>query len=244
MTKGYWFQRLTLVCAFALLAPALADAQIVRVSRSEPRNAIGFNIGYLVLRGVESRVNDDVLLADLTELAFEVDDFNYVTFGGEWLYAVSDYLEVGAGLGYYQRGVPTVYRDFHDADGTEIAQELKLRVVPITATLRFLPIGRRNVVEPYVGAGIGVFNWHYSEVGEFVDFSDNSIFPARFRADGNAIGPVVLAGLRAPIGDIWAVGGEIRWQRAEGDTSEERGLLGTRIDLGGWTTSFTVHLRF
>ena len=35
--------------------------------------------------------------------------------------------------------------------------------------------------------------------GEFVDAADNSIFPARFTADGTAVGPTVLAGLRAPI---------------------------------------------
>ena len=32
-----------------------------------------------------------------------------------------------------------------------------------------LPAVGRGGVEPYVGAGIGVFNWRYSEVGEFVD---------------------------------------------------------------------------
>ena len=78
--------------------------------------------------------------------------------------------------------MPSVYAQKVRDDGREIEQDLKLRIVPLTATVRFLPIGRRGV-EPYVGAGIGAFNWRYSEVGEFIfqnDVTDND----RFVADG------------------------------------------------------------
>ena len=94
--------------------------------------------------------------------------------------------------------MPSVYRDFVNDNGSEIAQDLKLRIVPITATIRFLPVGRGGPVEPYIGGGIGIFNWRYSEAGEFVDFSDGSIFRAQFKADGTSVGPVVVAGLRLP----------------------------------------------
>ena len=138
----------------------------------------------------------------------------------------------------------TLYRDFEDSDGTQIEQELKLRVVPITASLRFLPLGRDAAVEPYIGAGIGFFNWRYSEVGEFIDFSDDSIFLNRYTADGTSVGPVILAGLRAPIGDAFTVGGEFRWQKATGDGLLDEGFLADKIDLGGWTTNFTFGFRF
>jgi hypothetical protein len=249
MTKRQWTSGVRAAGVAALIlagfTAAPASAQVVRVGQSESRNLIGFNIGYFALRGEDSRVDEDVLLADLPDLLFEVDDFNGFTFGGEWIYGVTDYLEVGAGIGYYQHTVPSVYRDFEDEDGTEIAQDLKLRVVPFTATVRFLPLPRGSAVEPYIGAGIGIFNWRYSETGEFIDFSDFTVFRHRYTADGNAVGPVVLAGLRAPVGDVFSIGGELRWQRAEGDTdSVESGLLGDKIDLGGWTTSFTMHFRF
>jgi hypothetical protein len=229
----------------ALLLPAIAEAQVRRVSGSDSRHALGFGFGYFAVRGEDSRVDDDVLLNDLPSLAFDIDDFNGVTFDGEWLFTVTDYIEAGAGLGYYQRTVPSVYRDFQNANGTEIEQDLKLRVIPFSATVRFLPIGRGAVVEPYVGVGIGVNGWRYTETGEFVDFADDSIFRARYEAEGTAVGPVILGGLRAPFGDVWDVGGEIRWQRAEGDIdADESGLLGSRLDLGGLRASFKVHLRF
>ena len=40
---------------------------------------------------------------------------------------------------------------------SEIEQEFKLRIVPFTATFRFLPLGRKGAVQPYIGGGVGVF---------------------------------------------------------------------------------------
>ena len=40
------------------------------------------------------------------------------------------------------------------------------------------------------------------------------------------------------------IGGELRYQNAKGTIDNVDDFLGDRIDLGGWTTSFTVHLRF
>jgi opacity protein-like surface antigen len=241
------FKLLQCAAAMALLtlaSAATAHAQITRVDSG--RNSVNFNLGYFALRGVESRVAEDVLLADLFDvepLAFEVNDFNSATFGGEWLFGLNDYLEAGVGAGFYQRTVASVYLNVINDNGREIEQDLKLRIVPLTATVRFLPVGRGSV-EPYVGAGIGVFNWWYSEVGEFVDPSDRSIFADRFTANGTSVGPVILGGIRFPVADVWNVGAEIRYQKAEGKNLLDDDFLGDRIDLGGWTTSFTFGIRF
>ena len=204
---------------------------------------LGFNLGYFAVRGEDSRVDEDVLLANLSSLVFDIDDFNGANVGGEFVFGLGEYLEAGVGVNYYQRTVPSIYADVVSDDGFEIAQELKLRIIPFSATVRFLPIGRGGV-EPYVGAGIGVFNWRYSEVGEFVDFDDNSIFRDRYIADGTSVGPIVLGGIRFPVADVWSIGGELRYQKAEGKDLFDSGLLGDKIDLGGWTASFTFQLRF
>lgn len=230
----------------ALLAPAAAEAQISRVSSnaSELHQAVGITVGGFFPRGEGSRVGDDVLLADLDSLAFDVKDFNGGTISGEWIVGLGDFLEAGVGAGFYQRSVPSVYRSSVNANGSEIAQDLKLRIVPLTATVRFLPAGRGSV-EPYVGAGFGAFRWNYSEIGEFVDDFDNSIFRGRYLADGTAFGPVVLGGVRFPFGDMMDIGGEVRYQRAQGDTKPEQSeLLGSKIDLGGWNAALTFHVRF
>ncbi len=243
--QGVW-NGVGLAVAMAVLTPAAAHAQITRVSNSssEHRQSVGVTFGGFFLKGEDSRVEGDVLFADLDSLAFDIKDFNGPTITGEWLIGVSEYLEAGFSGGYYQRAVPSVYRSRVNASGSEIEQELKLRVVPLTATLRFLPIGHGSV-EPYVGAGIGAFRWRYSETGEFVDFADSSIFRSRYIANGTAYGPVVLGGIRFPFGDMWDIGGELRYQRAEGDTKPaDSGLLGDKIDLGGWNAAVTLHFRF
>jgi len=214
---------------------------------------MGFTVGGFLLRGDESRDEDDVILADSLDLSsfdhpFEplsVKDFNDVTFGGEYLFRATDFIEAGVSVGYYKKTVPTFYSDLVNLDGSEIEQRLTLKIVPVTATVRFLPLGRAPV-EPYVGGGIGFFKWNYREVGDFVDFTDNNnIFTNDYRADGTSVGPVLLAGVRFPIGDAIAVGGELRWQYALGDTGGiNQGFLGDKIDLGGVAAHFPVHFRF
>lgn len=236
------------VAAVVLVASAASDAgaQIVRVD-DEPRQAIGFHLGYFGVRGEDARTEGDVLFANLAArepLLFDVKDFNGAVFGGEYLFGLSEYLEGGVGVSLYQRTVPSIYADVVNENGSEIEQDLKLRIVPLTATVRFLPLGRGGV-EPYVGAGIGFFTWRYSETGEFVDTSDYSIFRERYVANGTSAGPLLLGGIRFPVADTWSVGGELRYQRAEGDIdTDDVDLLGDKIDLGGVSARFTVHLRF
>jgi hypothetical protein len=248
MMKRLWLQgvrySMGLAAAAAILAPSAAHAQIRQVSTSDHTQAIGFTLGGFFPKGLDSRDEEDVLLRDQADLVFNIGDFKGVSVSGEWLFALGNFVEAGVGAGFYQRTVPSVYKEFTHDSGNEIEQDLKLRVVPVTATVRFLPIGRGSV-EPYVGVGIGAFNWRYSETGEFVDTSDSSIFPARYIAKGTAVGPIILAGIRAPIADVWDIGGEVQFQRATGDTKRaESGLLADKIDLGGVSALLTMHIRF
>jgi hypothetical protein len=254
MMKRQWVSGVLAGAALVALTAGSAGAQVVQVSRGDARNAIGFTLGGFFLRGDESRDEQDVLLADALDLAsfdrptepLGVREFRHVTFGGEYLFRATDFIEAGVSAGYYKRSVPTLYKDLQNTNGSDIVQRLSLRIVPITATVRFLPLGRGASVEPYVGGGIGVFRWNYREVGDFVDFTDNnSIFTNDYRTDGTAVGPVILAGVRFPVGDVLTAGGEVRWQSAKGDTGGiNEGFLGDKIDLGGTTASFTIHFRF
>jgi hypothetical protein len=240
-------RKILLLAVFAAFTPALASAQIRQVSSStaDGANTVNFTIGYFALKGLDARVADDVLLGDLQNgqpLLFEVKDFNSATIGGEYLFGIGSNVEAGVGLGFYQRTVPSVYANLTHPNGDEIQQDLKLRTIPVTFTGRFLLTPRGSSIEPYIGAGVVAIRWRYSETGEFVDF-DNTIFPARYIADGTAAGPVVLAGVRFPF-DAVVAGGEVRWQKVQGDINPDSGLLGSKIDLGGWTTNFTIGVRF
>ena len=248
MMKRLWLQGVRysfgLAAAAAILSPVAAHAQIRQVSSSEHRQAIGFTLGGFFPRGEDARAEGDILFTDLDTFAFELKDFTGGSIGGEWLFSLGDYLEGGVGVGFYQRTVPTIYRFFEDElTGGDIAQNLKLRIVPVTATVRFLPIGRGSA-EPYVGVGLGAFNWRYSETGDFVA-GDDTTFRGRFISKGTAVGPVVLAGIRAPFADVFDIGGEVQYQRATGDNDRaDTGIPGEKMDLGGWHALLTMHIRF
>ncbi len=239
---------LGLAAAAAIFAPTVAQAQITRVTGSDSRQSIGVTLGGFIVTREDSRVAGDVLVADLSDvdpLLFAIEYFDGFAINGEWLVGLGEYLEAGVGVGYYQKTVPSIYAFLEHPGGAEIEQDLKLRTVPVTATVRFLPLGRRSGVQPYFGGGIGAINWRYSESGEFVDPSNDDTFRNTYVAKGWAAGPVFLAGIRFPVADAFTIGGEGRWQKAHGDTDrEESGLLGDKIDLGGWTVAGTFHFRF
>ena len=230
-------RRRLMVCALVAGAAVLAVA-----SEAAAQQTLNFSLGFFAVRGADARTEGDVINTNSTFLAFDVDDFNSASIGGEWLVPLGEYLEAGAGVSFSRRTVPSVYQDFIDVDGTEIEQDLRLRLVPIDFTVRVLPLGQRNALQPYFGAGLGVINWRYSEFGEFVDFGNNrTIFEDQFVADGNETGPVVVAGLRFG-GEVLSAGGEIRYRSGSADLDER--FAGPKLDLGGWTYNFTMGVRF
>ncbi len=208
------------------------------------QSSVSLNLGYFALRGEDTRISDDVIIENLGLFAFGLDQFNAGSVGAEWLVGFGEYVEVGLGVGFYQQTVLSVYDDFVNVDSTEIEQDFKLRVTPVTATARFFPFGQRSAIQPYAGAGVGFFNWRYSEVGEFVDFNTFDVFRDRFVAEGNDRGRVYLGGVRVLAGSRFAVGVEVRYQDVQGVVGIDQGFLEERIDLGGLTTSFTFNVRF
>ncbi len=235
-------RRQTLACGVlglvvGLLTPATSSAQ----------QSLNFYVGGFAPLGEDARVrpdgrSDDVLVNNRDYLAFNLRDFNGGTVGAEYLVGVGQWLDAGLGVGIYKRTVPSVYANLVNSNGSEIEQDLKLRIVPFTATIRLLPLGRSTAVQPYIGAGVGAFAWRYGETGEFVDPVDDSIYRASYVGSGTATGPVILGGLRFPAG-AWDIGGEVRYQKATGDLPTDQ-FLSNKVDLGGWTYAATFNVHF
>jgi len=131
----------------------------------------------------------------------------------------------------------------NNSDGTDITQDIRLRTIPITATIRFVPTGRRARVQPYIGAGVGVIPWDYSEKGDFADPAYD-VFSWEYKDSGTAVGPVIFGGVRIPVSRAFAIGGEIRWQQADSELDPDVGFQGTRLDLGGFTYTANFVVRF
>src|SRR5712692_2712682 len=164
---------------FGLSVVALITG-FIATSPVSAQQSVNFYIGGFNPRSLDARGSDDVLFNNRLvlndPLLFDIKDLNGVTFGGEWLVGLGDFFDAGLGIGFYQRTAPSVYAHLVNTDGSEIAQDLKLRIVPFTATIRFLPLGHKAPIRSYVGGGVGVFAWRYSETGQFVDPVDKSVF--------------------------------------------------------------------
>ncbi len=240
--------RRTLTFYFVLAIAFASGLGVVGARPAQAQQSVNFFVGGFVPRQTEDRDRNDVLVGNSAFLStldesrgIDAHEFRNVTVGGEWLPRLGDFFEAGLGLGYYQRTVPTVYTRLVNANGSEIEQDLKLRIVPFTATIRFLPFGRAPI-EPYIGGGVGVYAWRYTESGQFVD-TRNNIFTGTFTASGSATGPVILGGVRIPIGPV-GVGGEIRWQGGSGDLPRDQDFAGSKIDLGGVNYLFVISVKF
>ena len=227
------------------LIVVLVVSGLVAPATSYAQQSLNIYVGAFVPKGADSRTDNDVLVGNLENagLLFKIGDFKGATVGGEWLFGLGERFDAGLGLGIYSKTVPSIYGDLTHANGDEIEQDLKLRVVPFTATVRFLPLGRVAAIQPYIGAGVGVFAWRYSETGEFVDFTDSSIFRDSFSGSGATAGPVVMGGVGFPVG-AWSIGAEVRYQSAQGELPDDQGFSGTKIDLGGFSYLASFKVQF
>jgi len=217
----------------------------MNVEPASAQQALNLSAGFFGVRGEDARVDGDAIVVNRSIYTFEVSDFSGATVGAEWVVPLGAFLEAGAGVGFTSRTVPAIYRDYVRPDGTEIEQDFKLRTVPVSATVRILPLGRGRAVEPYVGGGIGIINYRYSETGDFIDFTDPvglPVFRDSYVASGTELGPVAVFGLRIPFADAFAFGGEVRYQKADADLGED--FLGPRLDLGGFHYTASLTIRF
>jgi hypothetical protein len=232
-------------CALSLVVTA-----VMRPLPAAAQQIINFSIGGFSPRAEDARNGQDVLVQDRSFLDFNISDLSGATVGGEWLIGLGDKFDAGLGVGFYQHTALAAdrFNEFQNT-GDPILADLKLRVVPFNATFRWLPLGRRSGIVPYVGAGVGVFGWRYSETGDFVASDNVTIIHGNFVGSGSATGPVILGGLRVPVGS-WSIGGELKYQSAVGELPSDQGFATapntsvSKIDLGGLTYSFTFGVRF
>lgn len=236
-----------------LAAAAPASAQVVQ--------SLHIGVGGFLPRGFDARGTNDVLRRNFVgdalpadpsvtdALAFEFRDFRSTNVFAEWNVSFGPHVEVGAGLGVHRKSVPTVYRDLVDPDFNEITQQIRLRVAPITAVVRFLPVGDHGSVQPYLGFGVSAMRFRYTEIGSFVDPVTLDIFEnfnTPYVATGTAIGTVLLGGVRLPLGgDIYALSLEYRYATGSGNTGGfDKGFVADKVDLSGGEFNVGMLVRF
>ena len=215
-------------CLAGLVDPPQASAQ----------QAVNIFVGGFMPKGLDSRDTHDIFRQDNNFLKFDFPTLNGPIVGGGWTVGLADVFDAGIDVGFYQRTTPAVYKVL-----PAVQQDLQLRIIPVTATIRFLPLGHHGPARPYIGGGVGVFAWRYSEVGDFL--AANGIkSPLSVEESHVNAGPVILGGITFPIGGIVSIGGEVRYQSGQGSLAPN--VFGSSlnpspvVDLGGLNYMATV----
>lgn len=195
---------------------------------------------------------------DITEDVFTLDvsDLNDWVIGAGYVAPVSNNLEIGFNVDYYESAAGSAQRGFVDSFGFPVLHDTRLQLLPLTIDLRFLPTGRfakrgsrgqysvRKPV-PYFGGGVGANFWEYEEVGDFVDTSSNEIFFDRLQDSGTAFEVHALAGIEFPVSRSWDLFGEARYSWSEATPGGPFDSLGQGdLDLSGWALYFGGSLHF
>jgi hypothetical protein len=236
---------------FLMLAAAVLLLPICALAQEEwyplKTGTISFRIGYFMPTG-----NSDIWDENTADLTYEVSDFNNYLVGIEFNYFATRHFTVGVAIDYYKKSINSNYRDYVDDQGYEITQDITLEIVPVTGTFKFMPLGngspgyrgqRGSSFVPWIGAGIGIYPFRYEEFGEFIDFSDMSIYDGDFITEATAFGFHFAGGVVVPVGFDWDAFAEFRYAVVKGDLSED--FLGfDPIDLGGAGFIFGASYRF
>jgi hypothetical protein len=245
-------KRSALLLAIATVAVAVAAAPASAQPGPHPMNSqFQLRFGYFVPEGGGQFWSD-------TESAFSLDgqDFDDFDFGMTFVQGVSNNLEIGFNLDFFESTVRSSYIDWVDEDGFPILHDSTLSLTPVTVDIRLLPGGRQKyrgsrsqyaVRKPtgYLGAGAGLVFYQYEEVGDFLDFTSDPpvVFPASYRDDGVAPEIHILGGLDIPVGPGWSFLIEGRYSWCKTDLEEDFSGLG-EIDLGGFSGFFGAAFHF
>ena len=227
-----------LSCILVLACAALAAS----ASPALAQQTLNVSFGSFLIRN-QGRVETDILHIEHNDFKFDLSDFNSIAIGGEWLMPFGNLFEAGAGVSLARRTVSTAHVRLANSDGSPIAKSLGLRQIPMAFTVRVLPLGQSYKVQPYIGGGVAVIRWRFTESGDVVTPNGSIFRNEQYVATGNAVGPMVLLGLRVS-GETLAFGFEGRYQTALGSFGPVFARVqNPDIDLDGWTAQFTAGLR-
>lgn len=197
---------------------------------------------------------------DANEAAFTSDasDFNDWMIGASFVSSMSNWVELGFNVDFYDATERTSDRFYTDDFGNPILHDASLELIPLSVDVRVLPTGRYALRGhgsqvrvrrplPYVGAGIGMTYWEYEEQGDFVGFDEIGpfIYYDRLKDSGTEFATHVLAGVEFPMGPTWnlTLEGRYTWSEATPGGAFSDLALGD-LDLGGFAGFFGFSNQF
>jgi outer membrane protein W len=238
-----------LAAVLALPAPAFGQSQGPGFLFREP-------IGTFTVRMGLSRPNatgdpfsffsNELTLTRSSYLAFDV--------AGDLAFTVAPRLDVVVSAGWAGSQAPSEMRHWLDANDEPIRQMTTFQRVPLTVSLKYYlrPRGRSvgrfawvpsSGVVPYVGAGGGLMYSRIHQWGDFVDYTDSTIFSDNFASESWTGTAHVFAGVEVPLGPRFVMSAEARYAYAKTPLGPDFKYFGD-MDLSGFSLTVGAGVRF
>jgi len=231
-------KKLTVIAVgLLLLVPSLAFS-----------DSISLRLGYYFPKAVtNSYLNahpDSLWTIEFDQMSFLPKDYRGGTVGIGYDHFLSKNVSLALNVDAYNKSNVGYYRDWvvntlTDGDfafpyefyeGGDIVHSFRVSITPVELSLKFLPLGRRARIIPYVGGGASMVFYGIRMFGDMVNFSDPWIYtdaelgdvdiypvePVLSRDSGTAFGWHAFGGIQFPIGYRATIEAEARYRSAKG----------------------------
>lgn len=217
---------------------ALMIAMIVLVSGSIFSQSVNLKIGLFF-----PQLNSDLWEINMENLTFARPDMVNGYYGAEFESPFGRYSSFFLEFGSFNKTVEAQYRDYTYMNGDPIFQSVSLRIVPIEAGIKYYPSGHRHTLNPFIGAGVGLYFWTYQQWGDFINFTDDTI------SDGFAETRRIGFGLNGRVGLVYRFSSRLAFA-LEGKYQYLKGRLSeyfegfNSLDMGGFTANASINIYF
>jgi hypothetical protein len=188
------------------------------------------------------------------QLTLDRGDFNMFGIAGDVSLRMTPRLDLVMGGDYSGHTSGSEYRDFVDNNRLPIQQNTRLREGSVTGGVRYALRNRGRAVStlawvptrfvPYAGGGGGVLWYDLNQYGDFVDFTDFSVFSDSFPSHGAAALAYVDGGVDVQlVQHVFATfDARYKWASAKLDEVVWNGFQ--PLDLGGLRLSTGISVTF
>lgn len=211
--------------------------------------------GSLTLRGgwALASAGSDIFAFTTDNLTINRRDFSSPLIGADLAFRVASRTDLVFSTSYEGANRRSEFRKFEDNNHNPIGQTTAFIRVPVTVSVKqFLTNRGRQIGQlawipsrfsAYVGAGAGATWYRFRQNGDWIDFTDMSVFSAQLTSDGWAPSAHVLVGGEWSLNARLSMVTEARYERAHAALSDDfQGFA--PMDLSGLSTTAGIAVRF
>lgn len=236
-----------------LLPMALCAQGSVNGAREAELNLSPPRFSVTIRGGYDRPIGSSRIFAFSTRnLTLDKGDFASGGYQADLGIRVTDRLHLVISSGSATRRVESEFRDFIDNNDQPIAQTTRLRRLPVTLGLKYALTapGERigsylwipSRVTTWIGAGGGMMNYTFSQIGDFIDFQSLNVFRQTLAAGGWTPMAYANVGADVRLNDHVSLTGDIRYAAAQAKlTGSYYGF--DKVDLSGTAATMGFTLR-